>query len=258
MIQLSPDRWAAALIVAVFVGLSKTGVPGVGILTVPLIAYVFEGRLSVGMLLPLLIAADCFAVAYYRKHANWSRLKELIVPVLIGMAVAALFLDFQGSHPNSKSLMNILIGVMTLLILGAHLLKAKLGSQFSLSSKGAIWGTGIAGGFTTTASNAAGPIMSIYMTSLGLGKEGFMGTTACYYFLFNLLKFPLFLFLTYLHPESPMLPMAALPFTLLMFPFVALGALTGRKLLAKLDQKTFENLVLVLAAIAAIAMIVRH
>jgi len=49
------------------VGVSKTGIPGIGILVVPLLASVLPARVSVGVLLPMLIFADIFAVSYYRR-----------------------------------------------------------------------------------------------------------------------------------------------------------------------------------------------
>ncbi|BCW98807.1 MAG: hypothetical protein KatS3mg024_1634 [Armatimonadota bacterium] len=72
--SLTPLEWALALASAALVGFSKTGVPGTGILVVPLMAALFGGRQSVGTLLPMLIFADCFAVAWYRRHARWDRL----------------------------------------------------------------------------------------------------------------------------------------------------------------------------------------
>ena len=62
---------------------------------------------------------------------------------------------------------------------------------------------GVGAGLSTTVSNAAGPLMSIYMTSLGLEKTAFMGTTAWYFFIFNLTKIPMYLLLDWLTPAHP-------------------------------------------------------
>ncbi|MFQ3226262.1 MAG: hypothetical protein ACI8Z5_002534, partial [Lentimonas sp.] len=65
------QTWQYMLIAlgAVFVGLGKGGLPGVGNLTVVLLAVALPAKASVGVLLPILIAADVVAVSIYRRHA---------------------------------------------------------------------------------------------------------------------------------------------------------------------------------------------
>jgi hypothetical protein len=67
-----------AVLTAILVGVAKTGVSGMAILVVPLIAMVFPAKESVGALLPMLIAGDILAVIYYRQHAQWGRLVKLV------------------------------------------------------------------------------------------------------------------------------------------------------------------------------------
>ena len=56
---------------AVFVGIAKTGVPGLAILVVPLMVFVAgDARQSAGWLLPILCTADVFALYYWRRHAE--------------------------------------------------------------------------------------------------------------------------------------------------------------------------------------------
>ena len=63
---------------AFLVGVSKTGVPGIGILNVPLMALGFSAKMSTGLLLPLLAMADIFpAVVYYHRHAHWHHIWRL-------------------------------------------------------------------------------------------------------------------------------------------------------------------------------------
>ena len=63
--------WILGIAAGVIVGLAKTGLPGCGILAVPLMAMIFPAKLSVGALLPVLIAGDICAVAYYHRHTQW-------------------------------------------------------------------------------------------------------------------------------------------------------------------------------------------
>ena len=85
-------QWALGGTAALLIGFSKTGMPGVGILVVPMLASAFGGRPSVGTMLPMLIFGDCFAVYWYKQHARWDKLRELIPWVLGGMALGAVAL----------------------------------------------------------------------------------------------------------------------------------------------------------------------
>src|SRR6185503_198142 len=93
MFDIGAGRFALAVAAAVMVGVAKTGVPGFGILAVPLMVLaVGDARQSAGWLLPLLCVADLFAIAAYRRHAQARRLFGLLPWVLAGMAAGALAL----------------------------------------------------------------------------------------------------------------------------------------------------------------------
>lgn len=236
------------------VGLSKTGVPGLGILAVPVIALIFGGRLSVGALLPLLIVADIFAVAYYREHTIWSHLKRLAPWVVLGMAGGGFFLWRLGLD-HGKDWLNPIIGAIVLIMLGLHLLKSRLGSQLTPTSPVGVAATGALAGFTTLVSNAAGPVMSIYMTALGLAKTEFMGTLAWYFLIFNCSKVPVYGWLTLQTPDKPMFTATTLTFDLLISPAVVIGSLLGRKAMPLIPEKAFTQVVLGLAMLAALRML---
>jgi uncharacterized membrane protein YfcA len=116
--------------------------------------------------------------------------------------------------------------------------------------------TGIVAGFSTMVSNAAGPIMAIYMTSTGMLKEQLMGTNAWYFFIFNIVKMPFLVWLTWRHPGMPMFTYSTLLFNLQMCPVILIGAYSGKWLLPHIPQKPFNNTVLVLAGIAALALFI--
>lgn len=56
--NLTPEQWAMGAAAGTLIGFSKTGMPGVGILVVPMLAHAFGGRASVGLMLPMLIFGD--------------------------------------------------------------------------------------------------------------------------------------------------------------------------------------------------------
>ena len=93
--ELPPGFNVLAVLTAILVGVAKTGVSGMAILVVPLIAMVFPAKESVGALLPMLIAGDILAVIYYRQHAQWGQLVKLVPGVAVGMLVGGLFLGIR-------------------------------------------------------------------------------------------------------------------------------------------------------------------
>ena len=98
---MSPIHFLLAAASALLVGLSKTGLPGVSIPAILLMteAYPDDARLSVGAILPVLLAGDVFAVAWFRRHADWGRLVRLLPWVLAGMIVfGAICLRGYGSR----------------------------------------------------------------------------------------------------------------------------------------------------------------
>ena len=93
--------------------------------------------------------------------------------------------------------------------------------------------------------------MAIYLLSMGLDKDTFMGTRAWYFFIVNLSKVPIFL-------NLGMITQHTLRFDALMIPAIALGAFSGKVALSKIPQKFFNWIVLILAAIAALYLILHN
>ena len=247
--------WLFIIFGSLLIGASKTGIPGSGILAVILIANVFAGRLTNGATTPLLILADVFAVYWYQKNTRWDKVRELIPSVAIGALIGVAFLFFLDENKSGKNLFNLIIGSIVLIMLAIYLARNYLGERLSPTSPFGRFFAGSAAGFSTFVSNAAGPIMSIYMSALKLPKNEFMGTTAWYYFIFNLSKIPFYLLLQWLKPDKPTFNLQTLTFNVLMIPCVIAGVFIGKWLLPRISQKIFEALVLALAAAAAVRLV---
>ena len=246
--SLTPTDWLLGAVAAIMVGFSKTGMPGLGIMIVPLLAAVFPGKVAVGALLPLLIVGDIYAIIYYRRHAVWSQLWSLMPWVAAGMALGFWALV---KVPNAK-FTPFLGGVVFLLVLvevGRKPLKLEKVPQY-------YWFTillGMLSGFATTVGNVAGPIMSLYLLSRGLDKNKFMGTGAWYYLIINCSKLPLFAMVgRWTTGDDKMMTAATLSFDGLMIPFILVGAFVGVKVFPKFSQAWFDRLILLLSAAAGL------
>jgi len=227
-----------------FSGCSKTGIPGASVLGVVLLANLLDQtRQSVGVLLPLLISADLFAVSWYRRHADW----KLIVR-LLPWTLAGLGLGYAVLRREENVEFNLLLGSLVLGILCLDLLRSRLGLE--KLPKHPLYAAllGMAAGFTTTIGNLAGPVMGLYLVSLGLDKHAFMGSMAWFFLIINLLKIPIFVSTGMITPDSMQMSLSFLP-------GIILGALCGRFLFKRIPQRPFVITVQVLAIAAAIRLI---
>jgi uncharacterized membrane protein YfcA len=239
--------WVLGAACAVMVGMAKTGVPGLGILAVPLFALACGGNVqhSAGTLLPLLCVADCFAVFWYRRHASAWRLWDLLPWVICGMMLAAAVtwvIDPRVLRP--------LVGVVVLVMVGAHIVRKWRGDPAAERHWGRAALFGITAGFATTLANAAGPVMNLYLLSQALTKDEFMGTGAWFFFIINLSKIPI-----YLSYHPPWIDLAGLHVDLILAPMVLVGALCGRWIYAHIPQKIFEYSVLGMTVLAAVLLL---
>lgn len=255
MPDLTPLQWILACLAAVVMGISKTCLPGAGTLGVPLLAIAVGGRQSVGVMLPLLLCGDIFALAYYRQHARWDLLLGLAKWVLVGVALGGLTLHWSGQSHHAANLSNLIIGALVLVMLGVHLGRKRWGDLLVPSRPLFRRATGAAAGFATTVSNAAGPVTSLYLASAQISRAEFLGTSAWFYFIFNSAKVPLFLCIGYTDPKAPLLSLHSLTLSLCLLPAMVAGAIGGRWLLKAISERLFEDLVLWLAAIASVKLV---
>lgn len=226
------------------IGLSKTGLPGIGILAIPLMAWVLPARASTGVVLPMLIFADLFAVGYYRRFAVWSKLARLLPWAAVGVFLGYLALG----RVNDQQLKPI-IGGIVLVMLALNLLHNSGKEDRPVPAR--WWFAvlfGLLAGVTTMMANAAGPVMAIYLLAMRLSKNEFIGTGAWYFLLVNWFKVPFSAHLGLINSQS-------LQFNLVLFPLVALGALAGIKLLKHTPEKIFNHFVQGLAALAAVNLL---
>lgn len=70
--------WQCVLLVLAgfLVGASKTGLSGFLMPVIPIMASIFGGKESTGIILPMLIVGDVFALYYYKQHADWGKIKK--------------------------------------------------------------------------------------------------------------------------------------------------------------------------------------
>lgn len=243
-LALSVTNWILIAVCAILVGMSKTGVPGVSMIVVPTMAMIFGGKVSTGVLLPILITADIFAVVYYHRHAEWKPLLRALPWALAGLLVAvwigALVNDKQFKHIIALSVLFSLI-----IMVWNDLWKEK--SDFPNHPLFAAL-FGILGGFATMIGNVAGPVFAIYLLALHLPKKNYIGTTAWFFAIINISKLPLqVLVWNNIHNNSLLIDSVAVP-------FVVLGAFSGIKLVHLIKEQAYRWAVVVITFVSALVI----
>lgn len=249
MPDLSVLAWVALAVAAVAVGVSKAALPGANTLAIALFAAVLPARESTGALLILLIVGDGFALWLHRRHARLRALLPLIPAVLAGLVLGSVFLAFASDVWTRK-----VIGAILLLVVGVTLWRRRVAAASSASPPPATSGRaaaaayGTLGGFTTMVANAAGPVMSMYFLAARFPMREFLGTAAWFFAGINLAKVPFSLGLGIIDPHTLLLD-------LVLVPGVVAGAFLGRALLDRLDQRTFERIVIALTVAGALYLL---
>ena len=214
---------------AIGIGMAKTGLGGLGMIVVPVMANIFGAKSSTGILLLLLIMADFFGVRYYHMHADMRQLVKLIPSTIIGI-VTGVFVGDQISDEYFQLLLVIVIisGVL-MTVIKVEIKERKI---FSII-------VGFLGGFVTMIGNAAGPIMSIYFLSIGFNKNKFIGTAAWFFLFVNLFKVPFHIFIW------NTIDLEIFLFDLSLFPLILIGAIIGVWIVKKIPEKPYKIFVIV-------------
>jgi uncharacterized protein len=227
---------------AFITGFSKSGVPGIGIMIPTLAAMAMPARVSTGFILPVLIEGDCLAVGYWRRRVSWPRLLRVLPWTALGV-VAGYFL--MGAM--SDAIFKPLLGAMIIAIVGLDLIRRAAKIELRAGSHVLAAVIGILAGAFTMIANAAGPVMTIYLLSMGLSKEEFIGTVAWFYFIINLFKLPF-------SAIMGLVTWSTLGTDLALLPLVLVGSLVGVLVMKKLPQKIFDITAQILAVLGGIRL----
>ena len=76
---------------ALLLGFAKSGIKGLAVLIVTGLALVYGARESTGILMPLLICGDIFAVVYYKRHVKWIYLIKLLPWMITGVLTGVFY-----------------------------------------------------------------------------------------------------------------------------------------------------------------------
>ena len=244
---MSGFQLAIVAVSALLVGVNKSGIPGLGMLPVILLAVAFEQApgFATGVMLLMICAGDIFAVSYYRKNADWKIVARLLPYTMLGLLLGFLTLRYLAGPEHLKSL----IGWIILLLAGVHLIRITFFKHAAVPSHWAFSAiVGLAAGFTTQVANAAGPVMALYLLSMKLPKDRYVGTCAWYFMIMNWTKLPVFCF-------EGRVTVGALRAVLPALPLILAGAVLGVLFVRKAPQRFFEIVIEIIVIVSAVKLL---
>lgn len=156
---------------------------GFAIVGIPLLSFVMDPVTAGGLLAPLFIAMDLFALRYW-KPTTWSKpdLVLLVPGLVVGIGFGYLVFRFLDHRAIA-----ILMAVITLAFVGLWLLRGAEVRMHSRSTPKAVT-AGFASGVTTMVAHSGGPPLAMYLLPLGLSKEVYAGTTSLFFTVGNATK----------------------------------------------------------------------
>lgn len=240
-----PTVHALALLAALCIGLAKAGFSGISMISVVLLADIYGSKQSVGLALPLLIAADMMAYPAFLKHGSWRPVWKLLGPTLLGLALGWWVLG-QISETTARRL----IGQCVLVMVAFQMFRRYRPEAFDRLAQSRVFGlnAGVLGGFATMLANAAGPVIQLYLMARRIPKMELIGIGARFFLLINLIKVPL-------NARLALITEASLLENLRLLPAVAIGIFGGKWLVKHVPQAAFEAMIVAFATLAGLRMI---
>lgn len=248
--DLSTSQWMIGFLGAFLIGLGKGGISGVGNFTIALYALAFPARASVGLLLPVLMVADVFAIFLYRRTVAWRTLWLLLPWSLLGIFLGTLFLVQADDRA-----VQLVIGITILVMSSVYFVRRSLQQSGKDALPARSWpnrifmaATGTGGGFASMVANAAGPVAALYLLAAGLKKYAFIGTMAWLFFIINIVKFPF-------QSGLGMINLSSLQVSAMFSVAAIAGVFVARWVVGFIPQRGFEAMVWFLIVLAGLRLL---
>lgn len=223
--------FAAVALAAFLVGLSKGGVPTIGMLAVPLVSLVMSPLVAAVLLLPLFIVSDVVGVWLYRRDYSAANLRILVPAGLLGVG-----LGWATASVLPEAALVLVVGLVGLwfCLLAWWPTTAPPQAQPPHRWKGGFWG--VLAGLTSFVAHAGAPPYQLYMLPQRLPKLVYAGTTTLFFAVVNAAK---------LIPYQQLQPYTAetLWRILAWVPFALVGTVAGAWLTRRLADAWFFRLV---------------
>ena len=182
ILLITPDitvtAWVLALTAAFVIGISKAGIKGIAIINVTLMALAFGAKESTGLIVPLLVVGDAFAVIYYNRHAQWKYIVAFLPWMILGVLIGTAIGKDLPETTFKISMSVIILGTVIMMYWWDRKKSKNVPTHWAFA--GFI---GTMAGITTMIGNLAGAFSNIYFLAMRLPKNEFIGTAAWLFFI---------------------------------------------------------------------------
>tara|TARA_B100000579_G_scaffold414641_1_gene408458 strand:- start:642 stop:1385 length:744 start_codon:yes stop_codon:yes gene_type:complete len=226
-------------------GIAKSGLGGsISLISVPLMTVVMPLNQALAVILPILIFSDIIAVYRFRREFDFSTLKLIVPFAALGIIIGSLTFKYF-----SEDLLKLIVGIMGFLFAGHYFLfkKEKKIPTKKNFLKGAIFSS--IAGFSSFCVHAGGTPTSIYLLPLRLKKEIYVGTRIIFFTFVNLIKLPLYIYLSMMNFDT-------LYQSVLLLPLAITGIFIGYKLLKIIDENLFYNIIYALILVSSTKLLI--
>jgi len=224
-----------AVIIAILgfmIGLAKGGFGGLGALLTPLLALVLPVMLAVGVLLPMLMVGDAFAVYMYWKEWEIDLVKRTLPAGIVGALAGTVLLSWLP--PDG---LRVILGIFVLLLVAYKFISDRIQPMRYAPKPWHAPAAGFLSGVASGMFNNGGPAFSSYLYLQKLKARPFIATSAIYFALLNLIKVPGFLY-------TGVLDLPLLVSLWWVFLFIPLGIWVARITLTRVSPAAFEWIII--------------
>ncbi|CAE8726265.1 unnamed protein product [Polarella glacialis] len=260
-------------ILAFLMGLGKGGVPGSSTCSVALNSLLAPSGLgcldaAVALGVPITFLADLLVSSSYFEHARWDVIMRLLPATGLGVAVGTQVMG-KLSEAQAKLLIGSILMFILLVNLSQELLvkpaqegkavaeesnktgKALPPEERVPSYATSIWFVSLmggVGGFATILTNSMGPMLNVFLLTLKLDPQVFVGTRATFFTIVNTIKL------------AQRLSTGTLSLDLvkvgILYGFVALfGVLVSKQIIKRMSKTVFVRLEYGLMTFASLKLI---
>lgn len=235
--------WVLACLATFLVGASKGGVPGVGILAVPIFSQAISPVVAAGLLLPLYVVSDWYGLWLYRKNYDLWNIKLIAVAATIGIGIG-----WATAHYNSDELVKLMVGLIGLWYTADLMFRNARAAAPKPADvpRGLFWG--IITGFTSFVAHAGGTPFQMFVLPQRMEKMVYAGTATITFTIINALKLPPYFMLGQINTGS-------LEKGLYLAPVALFGSWAGFRLTKMLPERAFFRAVEIALFIVSLKLI---
>lgn len=237
-------EWVYLAVAGLLIGMMRAGFGGgIGVVAAPMLALTMPAKSTLGVVLPLTLAADLISVKYYWGHWVTPLVRALAPGCIAGIGVGWFLLDLIPEDVFRR-----LLGGTAIVFALIQPVRERLVALVKEPGHLAGATIGVATGVVSTLLHSGGVVLMLFLIPQGLTGRRFVGTAFLVGVIINIFKL------------IPYLNLGILSGTTLrtayeMLPFLIIGALLGILLNHRLSVVWFNWVVLVLVLVVGLRLV---